>query len=113
MSQLLEHLELCIANPFGMLHLIRHAGAIFLGHTACESIGDFIAGPNHRAAHQRTARFSSPLGTEDFLKRSSIISYTEAGLARLGHHAVRLAAIEGLDGHANALRVRLEDLQES
>ncbi|NLY52067.1 MAG: histidinol dehydrogenase [Firmicutes bacterium] len=108
-----EHLELCVANPFGMLHLIRHAGAIFLGHTACESIGDYIAGPNHVLPTNGTARFSSPLGTEDFLKRSSIISYTEAGLARLGHHAVRLAAIEGLDGHANALRVRLEDLQES
>ncbi len=108
-----EHLELCVANPFGMLHLIRHAGAIFLGHIACESIGDYIAGPNHVLPTNGTARFSSPLGTEDFLKRSSIISYTEAGLARLGPQAVRLAGIEGLDGHANALRVRLERLQES
>ncbi len=108
-----EHLELCTANPFGMLHLIRHAGAIFLGHTACESIGDYIAGPNHVLPTNGTARFSSPLGTEDFLKRSSIISYTESGLARFGPHAVKLAAIEGLDGHANALRVRLEDLQDS
>jgi histidinol dehydrogenase len=108
-----EHLELCVANPFGMLHLIRHAGAIFLGHTACEPIGDYIAGPNHVLPTNGTARFSSPLGTEDFLKRSSIISYTEAGLARLGPHAVRLATIEGLDAHANSVQVRLEDLQES
>ncbi|NLA59258.1 MAG: histidinol dehydrogenase [Firmicutes bacterium] len=108
-----EHLELCVANPFGMLHLIRHAGAIFLGHTACESIGDYVAGPNHVLPTNGTARFSSPLGTEDFVKRSSIISYTKAGLAHFGPHAVRLATTEGLDGHANALRVRLEDRVES
>jgi histidinol dehydrogenase len=105
-----EHLELCVANPFGMLHLIRHAGAIFLGHIGCEPIGDYIAGPNHVLPTNGTARFSSPLGTEDFLKRSSIISYTEAGLARFGPDAIKLATVEGLDAHANAIRVRLETL---
>ena len=107
-----EHLELCVANPFGMLHLIRHAGAIFLGHIGCEPIGDYIAGPNHVLPTNGTARFSSPLGTEDFLKRSSIISYTEAGLARFGPGAIKLATVEGLDAHANAIRVRLEALDK-
>lgn len=108
-----EHLELCVANPWGMLHLIRHAGAIFLGSMGCEPIGDYIAGPNHVLPTNGTARFSSPLGTEDFLKRSSIISYTEAGLARFGPAAIRLATVEGLDAHAKAIRVRLQALEEN
>ncbi|NMB46188.1 MAG: histidinol dehydrogenase [Firmicutes bacterium] len=107
-----EHLELCVAQPFAMLHLIRHAGAVFLGHIGCEPIGDYIAGPNHVLPTNGTARFSSPLGTEDFVKRSSIISYTEAGLAQFGPDAIRLAMVEGLDAHANAIRVRLQALGE-
>lgn len=107
-----EHLELCVADPFGMLHLIRHAGAIFLGHVGCEPIGDYIAGPNHVLPTNGTARFSSPLGTEDFLKHSSIISYTERGLARFGPDAISLAEVEGLGAHANAIRIRLEGLAD-
>ncbi len=105
-----EHLELCVANPWEILHLIRHAGAIFLGHWACEPVGDYVAGPNHVLPTNGTARFSSPLGLEDFLKRSSIISYTKAGLRCFGPHAVELATVEGLDAHANAVRVRLQAL---
>jgi histidinol dehydrogenase len=107
-----EHLELCVADPFGMLHLIRHAGAIFLGAIGCEPIGDYIAGPNHVLPTNGTARFSSPLGTEDFLKHSSIISYTKEGLARFGPDAIRLAEVEGLGAHANAIRIRLEALAD-
>jgi histidinol dehydrogenase len=107
-----EHLELCVADPFGMLHLIRHAGAIFLGAIGCEPIGDYIAGPNHVLPTNGTARFSSPLGTEDFLKHSSIISYTKEGLARFGPDAIRLAEVEGLGAHANAIRIRLETLAD-
>lgn len=108
-----EHLELCVDDPFALLHLIRHAGAIFLGHWACEPIGDYVAGPNHVLPTNGTARFSSPLGLEDFQKRSSIISYTEVGLRRFGPDAVKLATIEGLDAHANAVQVRLESLATS
>ncbi|NLK07265.1 MAG: histidinol dehydrogenase [Firmicutes bacterium] len=103
-----EHLELCVADPWRLLHLIRHAGAIFLGHWASEPIGDYVAGPNHVLPTNGTARFSSPLGVEDFVKRSSIISYTEEGLEKFGPHAVRLASIEGLDAHAGAVSVRLD-----
>ena len=107
-----RHLELCVDDPFALLHLIRHAGAIFLGHWACEPISDYVAGPTMLPTNG-TARFSSPLGLEDFQKRSSIISYTEVGLRRFGPDAVKLATIEGLDAHANAVQVRLESLATS
>ena len=105
-----EHLELCVDNPWELLPLIRHAGAIFLGHWASETVGDYVAGPNHVLPTNGTARFSSPLGVEDFVKRSSIISYTKTGLEEFGPHAVELATIEGLDAHANAVQVRLATL---
>lgn len=105
-----EHLELCVDNPWEILPLIRHAGAVFLGHWASETVGDYVAGPNHVLPTNGTARFSSPLGVEDFVKRSSIISYTRAGLKEFGPHAVELATIEGLDAHAKAVQVRLTTL---
>jgi histidinol dehydrogenase len=90
-----------------LLKRIRHAGAIFLGHRASVVLGDFVAGPNHVLPTAGTARFFSPLGAQDFVKRSSVIEVNEAALRRLGPHACALALLEGLPGHAEAVRVRL------
>jgi histidinol dehydrogenase len=103
-----EHLALAVARPEALLGRIRHAGAIFLGHRTSVVLGDFVAGPNHVLPTASTARFFSPLGAQDFVKRSSVIGFDEKGLRRLGPHARLLAALEGLPGHAEAIRVRLE-----
>ena len=86
---------------------IRHAGAIFLGRYASESLGDYCAGPNHVLPTARTARFSSPLGVYDFQKRTSLIFVTRDGAASLGSVAAELADGEGLPAHARAARMRL------
>ncbi len=101
-----EHLELAVADPEAWLPRIRHAGAIFLGHYASESLGDYCAGPNHVLPTSRTARFSSPLGVYDFQKRSSVISITREGAARLGAAAATLARAEGLEAHAQSAEWR-------
>lgn len=101
-----EHLELVVPNPWEMLGLIRSAGAIFLGAYSPEAIGDYLAGPNHVLPTGGTARFSSPLGVEDFLKRSSVISLSSARVKDLAGAAMRLARLEGLDGHARAVEMR-------
>jgi histidinol dehydrogenase len=103
-----EHLALAVARPALWLRRIRHAGAIFLGHRTSVVLGDFVAGPNHVLPTAATARFSSPLGAQDFVKRSSVIAVGAAGLARLGPHARALAELEGLPGHAEAVQVRME-----
>jgi len=103
-----EHLELAVADPEALLPLIRHAGAIFLGHHACESLGDYCAGPNHVLPTSRTARFSSPLGVYDFQKRSSIISVSARGAQSLGRVAATLARAEGLEAHARSAEWRIE-----
>ncbi len=103
-----EHLELAVADPFALLDQIHNAGAIFLGHYASEPVGDYVAGPNHVLPTNGTARFSSPLGVYDFVKYSSIVSVTQAGLEEIGPAGVRLAQKEGLDAHANAMLVRLD-----
>ena len=103
-----EHLELAVADPEAILPHIRHAGAIFLGHHASESLGDYCAGPNHVLPTSRTARFSSPLGVYDFQKRSSIIAMSAAGARALGHVAATLARAEGLEAHARSAELRLE-----
>jgi histidinol dehydrogenase len=103
-----EHLEVQMADAFELLGNIRNAGAIFLGHWTCESLGDYVAGPNHVLPTGGTARFSSPLSVEDFVKRSSVISYSREALEMDGPLAVRLATAEGLDSHANAVAMRLE-----
>src|SRR6185436_4230606 len=103
-----EHLELAVADPEALLPKIRHAGAIFLGHHASESIGDYCAGPNHVLPTSRTARFSSPLGVYDFQKRSSIIAISPAGARSLGRVASTLARAEGLEAHARSAELRLE-----
>ncbi|MGH7960311.1 MAG: histidinol dehydrogenase [Candidatus Binatia bacterium] len=102
-----EHLELAVKNPHSWLKDIRHAGAIFLGHLSTEPFGDYIAGPNHVLPTGGTARFSSPLGVYDFLKRTSIIQASPRALIALGPQVVRLAEMEGLEAHARAVQYRL------
>lgn len=101
-----EHLELAVARPERWLSAIRHAGAVFLGSYAPEPLGDYLAGPNHVLPTGATARFGSPLGVYDFVKRTSIIGGTARALARLGPSVVRLARLEGLDAHARAVEAR-------
>jgi histidinol dehydrogenase len=103
-----EHLELAVADPDALLPKIRHAGAIFCGHHACEALGDYCAGPDHVLPTGRTARFSSPLGVYDFQKRSSLIEVSEAGAQKLGAIAAELAYGEGLQAHARAAEMRLK-----
>ncbi len=102
-----EHLELMIADPWAQVPRIRHAGAIFLGAYTPEAAGDYLAGPNHVLPTMGTARFSSALGVETFLKKSSIISYSEQALIEDADHIRLLANLEGLSAHANSVTVRL------
>jgi histidinol dehydrogenase len=104
-----EHLELMVAVPAALLPRVRHAGAVFLGAHTPEVIGDYVAGPNHVLPTAGTARFASPLGTEDFVKRSSVIEYSPSGLAAALPHLVSLARVEGLDGHGRAAELRARE----
>ena len=101
-----EHLELALERAEDWIDSIRHAGAIFVGHWAVEALGDYCAGPNHVLPTMRSARFSSPLGTYDFQKRSSIVQISEAGAQRLAPAAAILADGEGLQAHARSARMR-------
>jgi histidinol dehydrogenase len=103
-----EHLELLVAEPMALAGRIRNAGAIFLGAWSPEPMGDYFAGPNHVLPTGGTARFASPLGVYDFVKRTSLIGYSEERLRSHAADVVRLAEAEGLHGHAEAVRVRLE-----
>ncbi|WP_409343934.1 histidinol dehydrogenase [Paenibacillus sp. MBLB4367] len=103
-----EHLELMIAEPWNSIGLIENAGAIFLGPYSSEPVGDYFAGPNHILPTNGTARFSSPLNVDDFLKKSSVISYSKQALLANGRKIVALAEHEGLQGHARAIQVRLD-----
>lgn len=102
-----EHLELSVAQPQRLLERIRHAGAVFLGRYASESLGDYCAGPNHVLPTARSARFSSPLGVYDFQKRTSVIEVSQAGAQTLGVIAAELADGEGLFAHAESARLRM------
>jgi len=102
-----EHLEVCSAEPQRWQPLLRHAGAIFLGAYTSESLGDYCAGPNHVLPTSGTARFSSPLGVYDFVKRTSLIEVSAAGARQLGPIAAELADGEGLAAHAEAARMRV------
>ena len=104
-----EHLELAVADPFGLLPQIRHAGAVFLGHHTPEAAGDYLAGPNHTLPTGGTARFFSPLALDDFVKKSSLVSFSKAGLERLGPAIVRIAELEGLEAHAKSVSIRLQE----
>jgi len=102
-----EHLELSVEKPFELLALIKNAGAIFLGHYTPESVGDYVAGPNHVLPTGGTARFFSPLSTDDFMKKSSLIFYTKEGLDKVGEAVMQIADVEGLEAHGNTIRVRM------
>ncbi|WP_027956308.1 histidinol dehydrogenase [Halobacillus kuroshimensis] len=103
-----EHLEVMTASPFDDLAKIKHAGAIFLGPYSSEPVGDYFAGPNHVLPTNGTARFSSPLNVDDFVKKSSIISYSEQALKTNADKIARFARLEGLEGHARAVEIRKE-----
>ena len=103
-----EHLEIVTRDAEALAAMVRHAGAIFIGDTTPEPIGDYVAGPSHVLPTGGTARYASPLGVYDFLKRSSIVRYSAARLAEDGPHAVVLAEAEGLFGHAASVQRRLE-----
>ncbi len=103
-----EHLELLVRQPLELAGRIRNAGAIFLGAHSPEPMGDYFAGPNHVLPTGGTARFASPLGVYDFVKRTSLIGYSEARLRAHAADVVRLAEAEGLHGHAEAVRVRIQ-----
>jgi histidinol dehydrogenase len=102
-----EHLQLMVKNPNRLLGKIRNAGAIFLGYNTPEALGDYIAGPSHILPTGGTARFSSPLGVYDFVKRTSIISFSFESLQKYGDRAARFAGMEGLDAHERSIMVRL------
>jgi histidinol dehydrogenase len=102
-----EHLELAVREPRRWAAAVRHAGAMFLGQDAPEAFGDYLAGPNHVLPTGGTARFASPLGVYDFVKRTSVIEVGPRTLARLGPAVVRLARLEGLDAHGRAVERRL------
>ena len=102
-----EHLELMVAVPASLLPRVRHAGAVFLGAHTPEVVGDYVAGPNHVLPTAGTARFASPLGTEDFVKRSSVLEYSPSGLAAALPHLTTLSRIEGLTAHGSAAEARV------
>lgn len=102
-----EHLQLCIEHPYEVMLKIRNAGAIFLGHYCPEAIGDYIAGPNHTLPTGGSARFFSPLGTYDFVKKSSIIAFSREAMVEVSGDAMNLAATEELFAHLNSIKVRI------
>jgi histidinol dehydrogenase len=102
-----EHLELAVENPQECAKQIKNAGAIFLGHYTPEAVGDYLAGPNHVLPTSGTARFSSPLGVYDFVKRTSLITYSREALVQAGKACRTLAEMEDLDAHAKAVQIRI------
>jgi len=103
-----EHLQLMVENPEQLLEKIKNAGAVFLGYSTPEVLGDYMAGPNHILPTGGTARFSSPLGVYDFVKRTSVLSFSHESLQRYGNKAVRFAGMEGLDAHGKSIEIRLK-----
>ncbi len=101
-----EHLELCVDEPFALLPLVKNAGSIFLGRSAPEALGDYFAGPNHTLPTSGTARFSSPLGVDDFVKKSSFLYYNEAALSQVAERIADFAEQEGLSAHARSVLIR-------
>lgn len=104
-----EHLEIVTKNPFDTMTRIKNAGAIFLGENSSEPLGDYFAGPNHVLPTNGTAKFFSPLSVDDFIKKSSIISYSREALEPLSEDIQKFAKVEGLTAHANSIRVRFEE----
>ena len=104
-----EHLELCVDNPFDYLDSIRHAGSIFMGRNCPEALGDYFAGPNHTLPTSGTARFSSPLSVDDFVKKTQYTYYTRDALAKVAGKVAYFAEKEGLSAHARSATARLEE----
>jgi len=104
-----EHLELCVDNPFDYLDAIRHAGSIFMGRNCPEALGDYMAGPNHTLPTSGTARFSSPLSVDDFVKKTQYTYYTREALIGVARDVEYFAKKEGLTAHAKSAVIRLED----
>jgi len=104
-----EHLELEVEDPWSLLEHIRHAGAIFLGNSTPEAVGDYLAGPNHTLPTSGSARYASPLGVETFMKHSSLIQYSDVALKKMAGAIDLLATAEGLPSHADSVRLRTED----
>ena len=104
-----EHLELCVDNPFDYLDSIRHAGSIFMGRNCPEALGDYFAGPNHTLPTSGTARFSSPLGVDDFIKKTQYTYYTRDALKRVAKDVAYFAKAEGLTAHARSAVIRTEE----
>ena len=104
-----EHLELCVDNPFDYLDRVKHAGSIFMGRNCPEALGDYFAGPNHTLPTSGTARFSSPLGVEDFVKTSQFTYYTKDALASVAEKVAYFARKEGLEAHARSAVIRTEE----
>ncbi len=105
-----EHLELCLDNPFDYLDSIRHAGSIFMGRNCPEALGDYFAGPNHTLPTSGTARFSSPLSVDDFVKKTQYTYYTKDALARVANDVAFFAEKEGLTAHAKSAVIRTEEV---
>lgn len=104
-----EHLELCVDNPFDYLDSIRHAGSIFMGRNCPEALGDYYAGPNHTLPTSGTAKFSSPLSVDDFVKKTQYTYYTKDALAKVARDVEYFATKEGLTAHAKSAVIRIED----
>ena len=103
-----EHLELCTKNNGKIIKDVKNAGSIFIGKFSPEALGDYLAGPNHVLPTSGSARFSSGLSVNDFLKRHSLIKITKTGIERLGSSVINLAKHENLDGHANSVIMRIK-----
>ena len=104
-----EHLELCVDDPFALLPKIRNAGSIFLGRNVPEALGDYFAGPNHTLPTSGTARFSSPLSVDDFIKKTQYTYFTADALARVANKVAKFARTEGLTAHARSALIRGEE----
>ena len=104
-----EHLELCVDNPFDWLDKIRHAGSVFMGRNCPEALGDYLAGPNHTLPTSGTAKFSSPLSVDDFIKKTQYTYFTAAALKKVAYDVAAFAEKEGLTGHAKSAVIRLEE----
>lgn len=108
-----EHLELCMDNPFDYLDKVKHAGSIFMGKNCPEALGDYFAGPNHTLPTSGTARFSSPLSVDDFVKKSQYTYYTRDALCQVADKIAYFADKEGLDAHGRSAQIRFRDREEN
>ncbi len=106
-----EHLELCVDNPFDLLDKVRHAGSVFMGKNCPEALGDYFAGPNHTLPTSGTAKFSSPLSVDDFIKKTQYTYYTQKALSEVGDDVAYFAQQEGLTAHAKSVTVRMKDMK--